>query len=64
MVLCECLSLEVISQVQVRGLATIRLGSCGNAAVRIGGLCRRRSVIHRGAGTLQRPSHSCADGAN
>ena len=28
------------------------------------GLCRGRSVIDRGAGTLQRPSHSCADGAN
>jgi hypothetical protein len=33
------------------GLATIRLGSCGNVAVRIGGRCRRRSVIDRGGGT-------------
>src|SRR5215208_6049196 len=33
------------------GLATIRLGSCGNVAVRIGGLCRGRSVIDRGGGT-------------
>jgi hypothetical protein len=46
------------------GFAEIRLGSCGNVADRIGGLCGRRSVIDRGAGTLQRPSHSCADGAN
>ena len=32
-------------------MATIRLGSCGNVAVRIGGLCRGRSVIDRGGGT-------------
>jgi len=46
------------------GFATIRLGSCENVAVCIGGLCRRRSVIDCGAGTLQRPSHRFADGAN
>src|SRR5215208_6037038 len=62
MVLCEC---GGGSSGAGAGFPKILVGSCGNAAVRIGGLCGHRSVIDRGADTLQRPSHSCcADRAN
>jgi hypothetical protein len=53
MVHCECFGLEGVPGA---GFATIRLGRRRNIAVRIAGLCRRRSAIDWVASTPQQPS--------